>query len=190
MALIQNGEEFLRKKVEQGIGPLPRSPTGEMAAVVLNPAAGPHLFHQVEVILGSHLQALGLQQLPGQLELSDPLRELRPDRRDRPFHLVPRRHVMLGRSENLPQRFAELLAGNRIKSRQPVDRVSQQLHPDGGILVGQQDLDGVSPDPELPPLRRRVIPLVLDFHQPGEQLLPGNLLSRLQGQNHPLVILG
>ena len=97
---------------------------------------------------------------------------------------------MLGRSENLPQRFAQLLPRDRLEPGQPVDGVAQKFHPDACVLVRHQNFDRIPPDPKLAPLGRRIVPLILDFHQTGQELLPGDGLPRFQSQNHSLVILG
>ncbi len=63
VALVDDGEEVRGEEVEQGVGRLARAAAVEVAAVVLDAVAHPHLGQHLEVVLGPQPQALGLEQL-------------------------------------------------------------------------------------------------------------------------------
>ena len=63
MALVHHQEEILREKIDQAEGTLAGLPPGEVAGVVLDAAAESHLLQHLEVVVGPHPDALGLEEL-------------------------------------------------------------------------------------------------------------------------------
>ncbi len=59
----------------------------------------------------------------------------------------------------------ELLAGERVDDREPIDGVAEHLDAQHRLLVGRMDLDGVAPHPELAPPERQVVAVVLEIDE-------------------------
>ncbi len=87
-------EEVLREIVEQRRRRIAGFATGEMARVVLDAVAEPHLLHHLEVVERALLEALLLEEASFFVEEIEPLAELFADRGDRAAHLLLRRHVV------------------------------------------------------------------------------------------------
>jgi hypothetical protein len=178
VGLVDDGEEVLGEVVQQRVGGLAGGPAVEVAGVVLDPRAEPHLPQHLQVVGGPHPQALGLQQLPLRLQLGQPPGQLGFDGGDRLQHLLPLGDVVAGREdERLPELFQHL-AGDRVHPQDPLDLVAEELDPEDRLLVGGQHLQGVAPHPELAPGEGHLVALVLDVDQPA--------LGRLHRVLHPL----
>ena len=76
-------EVVLGEEVEQRVRRLARRAAVEVAAVVLDAGADAGLGQHLEVVLGAHPEALGLEQLALLLELLQALAQLDLDRRRR-----------------------------------------------------------------------------------------------------------
>ena len=66
-------EEVLGEEIEQRVRPRPGLAAGQVARVVLDPLAEPHLLHHLDVVFGAHPEALRLDELALLLEPLDPL---------------------------------------------------------------------------------------------------------------------
>ena len=91
VALVDDDEEVLGEVVEQRVGRLARAPAVDRRRVVLDAVAEADLLHHLEVVLGAHAQALGLEQLALLLEVGQPLLQLGLDAHDAPAACAPRR---------------------------------------------------------------------------------------------------
>ena len=153
------------KKSMQRVGRLARAAAVDGRRVVLDAVAVPDLLHHLEVVLGAHPQALGLEQLALLLELGQPLLELGLDADDGLGHPLLAGHVVGGRVDGQVLVLAHLLAGERVDHRDGLDLVAEELDPDRGLVVGGVDLDDVAPDPELAPDQVGVVAVVLHVDQ-------------------------
>ena len=81
-------------------GGSPGLATVDGARVVLDAVAVAELLHHLEVVLGAHAQALGLEQLALLLELGQPLLELGLDADDGRPHALLAGHVVGGREDD------------------------------------------------------------------------------------------
>ena len=69
VALVDEGYEIIREIVNQAEGPLTGFPAVEVAGIILNPGAVPHLLDHLQIVLDPLLQALGLQSFPYLVEI-------------------------------------------------------------------------------------------------------------------------
>ena len=72
---------------------------------------------------------------------------------------------------------------NRIDLRDALDRVAPHLDPDALLLVRGQDLDHVAPHPEGAAHKVQIVPRILDLHESGEDLPPGDILPFAQREH-------
>ena len=86
VALVEDDEEVLRGRSRAACWASPRAPAVEGGRVVLDAAAVADLLHHLEVVLGAHPEALGLEQLALLLEPGEPLLELGLDADDGLLH--------------------------------------------------------------------------------------------------------
>ena len=68
--------------------------------------------------------------------------------------------------------------------------IPPELDPISEIFVGGKDLHHISPHPKGTPVKVKVVALVLDLHQTGQEALPGIGAAFLHINHHPLIDLG
>ena len=73
VALVEDEQPVVGEVVEQRVRRLARAAAVEVAAVVLDPVAAAHLGEHLEVVLGAHPEALGLEELACAFELAEAL---------------------------------------------------------------------------------------------------------------------
>ena len=167
------------KKSSSVFGASPRATAVDRGRVVLDPVAVADLLHHLEVVLGAHAEALGLEQLALLLELGQPLLELVPRCGRWPCASAPRR-----RRSGWPGRrrssssVVTCLAGERVDHLDALDLVAEQLDAHGVLVVGRVDLDGVAPHPELAPHEVHVVALVLHVDELAQDAALVDLLAR------------
>ena len=161
---------------------------GEVAAVILHPAAHPGLGQHLEVVLGAHPQPLRLQQLAGVLELAQPLAQLGLDGHHRLLQpLVPGAVVGVGEHHQLVELVTDL-TGHHVERPDPLDGVTEELDADRLALIGGMDLQGVPTGPELSPGQGGVVARVLEVHQSLEKSPLVVYLARAQVHD-PVTVL-
>ncbi len=119
-----------------------------MAGVVLDTGAGAQFAEHLQVVAGSLLQTLHLEQTVLALQNRQVLAEFFADRCDRPPHPLLRRHVVVARKDRDPVHRLEDPAADRIEAADPVDLVAEVLDPDAAVVVGGENLEHVAPHPE------------------------------------------
>ena len=190
VALVEHDQEVLREVVEQRVRRLARRPAVDRARVVLDARAEADLLHHLEVVLGAHPQALGLEQLALLLEVGQPLLQLGLDADDRLLHPLLAGHVVGGREQDEVVVGADLLARHRVDHQHLLDLVAEQLDAQRRLVVGRVDLDRVAPDPELAPGEVHVVALVLHVDELAEERPLVDLLAGAQDDEVVLVLLG
>ena len=80
------------------------------------------------------------------------------------------------------------VAGERVDRRQPLDLVAEQLDPVADLLVGRPELDDVPPHPELAPLERDVVAVVLDIHELQQHLVAVDDVAQPEPHHHLAVV--
>ena len=171
-------------------GRSPGAAPAQLARVVLDPGAGPHLEQHLDVELGARLQPLRLQQL-ARAPCSSASRSASSARISvhRALDLGPLGDEVLGGVDGALVDLRDGVAGERIDLADPLDLVAPELDPDRLLGVGGEDLDRIAPDPEGALLERDVVPGVLDPHQLGQDVVAPALLAAPHG-DHQLAVLG
>ncbi len=165
MRLVDDHQEVFREVVDQGRRRRAGPAVVDVPRIVLDPRAEPDLTHHLDVVVGPHPQALGLQQLALALQLGQPILEFLLDGRDGVGHSFRSGHVVR-RREN-PQRIhlAHNVPGERMHVVQRLDLVAEVLDPKRELLVGRDDLDGVAAHPKRSAGERHVVAGVLHVDQ-------------------------
>ena len=99
VALVDDEQEVVGEVVEQRERRLAVVAAVDVHRVVLDAVAVADLGHHLEVVLGAHAQALGLEQLALGLEPRQPLLQLGLDLRHRPRHPLVAGDVVGGRED-------------------------------------------------------------------------------------------
>ena len=99
MGLIHKQQEIPGKVVDQGKGGFPWLAAVQIAGIVLDPLAEPHLLHHLDVVVGALFNPLSLQQLVLRPEMSDSFLQIQPDLLHRPFQVLLAGDVVGGRKD-------------------------------------------------------------------------------------------
>ena len=190
MALIHKEDKVVGEIVHQGQRRGAHRPAGDHPAVVLDAGAVAQFPHHLHIVGGALADALGLDQFALLRKPGLPLIQFLLDLPDGPVHLLLAGDIVAGGPDGNGVQPAGHGAGDRVDFTEPVDLVSEELHPDGAVLpVGGPEFHRVAPDPEHVPLKRDVVAFVADLHQAVEQLVPLHLGPRPQGDHHLLKVL-
>ena len=128
-----------------------------MAGIVLDAGAETSLTKHLDVIVCPLGDALCLQQLVLRLEVFHALLELRSDALCRFHNLVLRHHIVRCRKDSDKIQFPPNLAGERVDLADPVDLVSEKLHPVRiFIRIGRKNVEGI-------PLHTKCRPVEVHF---------------------------
>ena len=145
---------------------LARLPAREVARVVLDAVAEPHLLHHLDVVEGPLLEALLLEEAALLVEEVEPLAKPLADLADRAAHLLLRRDVVRAREDGVALHRALHLPADRIDLADRLDRVAEELDPHGGlVLVRGEHLDDVAAHAERAAVEVDVVSLVLDVDE-------------------------
>ena len=188
--LVEDDEEVVGEEVEQRVGRLARAAAVDGRRVVLDAVAEADLLHHLEVVLGAHAQALGLEQLALLLEAGQPLLQLGLDAGDGRRHARLAGHVVGGREDDELVERVDPLAGERVDHVDGLDLVAEQLDAHGGLVVGGVHLDGVAPHPELAPHQVHVVALVLHVDELAQDRPLVVLLALAHDEQLVAVLLG
>ena len=189
--LVDEQQVVLREVIEQRRRRLARRAPRQVARVVLDALAAPHLLEHLEVVHRALLQALLLDQLVLGLELGQALAQLFFDARHGARQLVGRRDVVRAGEDRDLVDLPQHLAAQRIDLRDRVDLVAEPLDADRLLpLVGREDLDGVAADAEGAARKVDVVALVLNLDEAAQHGVAPDLDPARQIQLHPQVGLG
>ena len=139
-----------------------------MPAVVLDAVAAAELGQHLQVVLGAHAQALGLEQLARPLQLAQALAELDLDRGDGVASALVAGDVVRGGKDDQLVEVAEQLAGQDVEAADALDLIAEELDAHGVLLVGGVHLYGVASDAEPPPDKVGVVALVVHVDKARE----------------------
>ncbi len=189
--LVDDEEEVLRQKVHQRVRPRAGRASAQVAGVVLDAVAEAHLLHHLEVELGAHLDALGLDELAGTLELHHTLVEFLADGAHGRVQLVVGRDELLRGIEREVREAGGDVAGEGIELADAVDLIAEELDADGAVVhLRGMDLDGVAAHAELAALEGDVVAFVEHVHELREECLAGHLLALADRDEHLEEVLG
>ena len=179
----------MRKEIQQHPGTGSRRTRRNVPGIILNAGAEPQLLQLLEIKLGPHLDALGLQQLALLFEPRDAIAQFLADADLRPVDLLLRRRELLARKNvHRLERFHRL-AGQGIEPREPLDLIAKELDAQGVLGIGRVQLDHVAADAELAAGEVVVIARILDAHQFFQQGIARDRLPDPQRDDHALVVV-
>ena len=187
--LVDEDDEVGGEVVEQRVRRRPGRAAVEDARVVLDPVAEAELLHHLEVVLGALADPVGLEHLPGRLELLDLRFELGAQLDDGALDRGLRGHVLGRREDRDRVETREHLAGERVEVRDRLDLVAEERDAVGGLRVGGLDLEHVALDPEAAAAEQGVVADVLDVDQLAEHEIAVLLLAGVQEHDLLLVLL-
>ncbi|MBT9149380.1 MAG: hypothetical protein DDT28_00803 [Dehalococcoidia bacterium] len=170
--LVNDEQEVVREVIYERPGWASRGASSKMAGVVLDAGTIARFSQHLDIVVGASLQTLRLQQLPLRLELGEPLLQLPLDIGDGGHQLLAGGDEVLGRINLDLISFHQQLACQGVDLGNTLDLFSPELHPDGDILIGRLNLQGVTSDTEPAAGEIDIISFVLHFHQS-----PGNPVS-------------
>ncbi len=135
VALVEKQQGVVGEIFEQCRRRLARQPTGQEAAVILDPRAAAGRRDHLQVEIGALLQPLVLQQFPFRLQLLQPLLQFEADRLHRLLHRRPGRDIVrIGEDADMLQ-ACRLLAGQRVELDDLLDLVAEEGDPPGAVLI-------------------------------------------------------
>ena len=189
MRLIKDQHEVWRKEINQRVWTRARRTRTDVPGVILNARAEAHLLHHFEIVFRPHLDALRFQQPARLLELRDARPQLFADREDGALHLVRRRHELLARKDCHRIELLQLVAGQRIEARQPVNLLAEELDAQRVFAIRRADFHRVAAHPEIAAHELDVVPVVLQVDEAQEKLLARQVHAHGEMDHHRLVIL-
>ena len=189
VALVDEGDEVLREVVDQAERPLARLATVQIAGVVLDAGAVPHLLDHLTVVLDTLLQALGLQPLANLVEVVHLLFEIVLDHAHGLDGAFPRGHEVRGREDRSLIQGLDVRSGERIDQRKGINLIPEKLDPHGFVRASEEDIDGVAAYPEGPSFEIHLRAAVVRVDQMVEQPRQAALLSPLDNDRLGVEVL-
>ena len=190
VGLVDDDEEVVGEEVEEGVRRLARTPAVDGRRVVLDAVAVADLLHHLEVVLGAHPEALGLEELALLLELGQLLLQLGLDADRGVGQAVLAGDVVGGRVDGQVLVLGHLLAGERVDDGDGLDLVAEERDAHRRLVVGGMHLERVAPHPELAPDEVLVVPVVLHVDQLPQHGALVVLLPHLHVEQVLLVLAG
>ena len=185
VTLVDHEEAVVGEVIEQRVGRVAGRATVQVSRVVLDPGAEAHLGEQLEVVLRPLLQPLRLEELPLVAQLVQTPLTLGADGHHGPLHHLVGRDVVAGGIDRDPLELSHHLAAQRVDLAERLDRVAEELHPDGlGLLIGREDLHDVAPHAERAAVEIEVVALVLHVHELAEHGVALGLRAALEEHEH------
>jgi hypothetical protein len=190
MGLVDDGQEVPGEIIQQGEGRLAGRAAGQVAGVVLDAGAVAELAQHLEIVKGPLFDAGRFDGLAAGLKEGDLLLELGLDPGRRGAEgLGGRREEGPGVDHDGLEAFADL-AEERIDGRDGLDAAVLELDAEGRVGIARKDLDDVAADAERAPLEIGLLALVLDRHEPLEEVLAALGRARVEGEAHRIIGLG
>ena len=189
VGLIHHQQKIFWEIIHQRERGLPRFPVVHVAGIILNAGTVTHLFHHFQIVIGTLLQTLGLQQLAIGFQLRQPLFQFRADIRHGPLHVFLAGHIM-GRGKNrhvgpLCQHFPR----QHVHFQQLFHFVVKHLDADSLFAkAGWYYFDYIAPHTEGAAVEIDIVPGVLVLHQLAQDRVAVNDLPYPQ-RNHGVVII-
>jgi len=171
--------------VQQGGRRVPGFTAGKVAGVIFDPLAKSQFIEHFQVKTGALLNALGLHKLPVLLEIGEPHRQFIAYVAGSPLEVVLRGNKVAGRVQHGFAYLGQHLAREGINLTHEVDVVAKKFQPQRPlVMVGGNDFKGIAAHAEGAAVEVVIIALVVHFHQPGDELVHGEVLAHLNGNDH------
>ncbi len=191
VALVEEHQVVFREVVQEGVRGIARLAPVQVARVVFDPRAVAHLLEHLEVKVGPLFQPLSFQQLSLGVKLGKALGQLLADGLDGPAERVLGGDVMAAGEDGDLAELPQDPSAEGVDLGDGVDQVAEEIDPDGLVLlVSREDLQHIPADAKSSPVEIVVVPLVLDLHQAGQEVVAGDFLLVFHEDDHPLVGFG
>ena len=185
MGLIYDDQEFIREIIQQCLGRRPRRPAVHMPRVILDAGAEAGLSEHLNVIVGALRDPLRFKQLVLCAEAFHLFLQLLADPLNRFLHLPVGRDIMRRWEHADKGQGALRLSCQRIDLRDPVDLISEELHPVGKVVgVRRKDVQDIPSDPEGGSVKINVAPVIVKVDQLLQDLIAVPLFPYPQIQGH------
>ena len=165
VALINHQKPISREVVEQCPWARPWLTAREVAGVVLNPRAVPHLAHHLEVKSGSLSETRRLENLPSGLQLPAARLHLLLNVANRFSELLRWGHIVRCGVDHHLVPLGEDLTRERVHLCNTLYFITEKLHAENRLFTRRLHLNGVSTNAELGAAEGGVIPLILQINQ-------------------------
>src|SRR5207302_2660873 len=184
---VDEEQIILRDIIEQSGRRLAGKTARHVARIVLDAVTVSDGAHHLHVKHGALPHTLGLDILTLLFEFGFPPREFFEDAANGAFFLFCRQNIVRLRIYGQTrERLAANFAGQRINRPQAIDLIAPHLDAKGIVLVRRANLNHVPAHAKRAPAQVFAA-LVLNFHEPAQERLAGNSLSRLQHHQHAVI---
>ena len=188
VALIDHQQRVLRQIIEQARRRLARLAPRQEARVILDAGAIADLVHHLQVEQRALLQALGLEELAGGVELGQARAQLVADLIHRLVHPLLRRHVVRRGIDREARHLAQHLAGQGIEQAQAVDALVEELDPHRlALRFGREDIDDIAAHPIGALLQIDLVAGVLHVRESAQELALLENVAARHVQHHAQV---
>ena len=165
VALIDHQKPISREVVEQCPWTRPWLTAREVAGVVLNPRAVPHLAHHLKVKGGSLSETRRLENLPGGLQLPAARLHLLLNVANRFSEFLRWGHIVRCGVDHHLVPLGENLTRERVHLCNALYFITEKLHTENRLFTRRLHLNGVPTHAELRAAEGGVIPLILQVHE-------------------------
>ena len=188
MGLVDDQQVILGKEVHERIRRLPRLAAGEMPGVVFDAEAGAGFAQQLQVIPGTLLQALRLEELVEAAQLGQPLVQLRLDAGQRPVEDVGIDDIVGVGIDGGVMEVADDLTGHDGDLADALDDVAKELDAQGPVAgPGRKYLQHIAAHPERAAREGDVVAHILDVNQASQGRVAVAALADSQRQHQGAV---
>ena len=177
VALVDEGDEVLRKIVYEAEWPLSCAPPVEVPGIILDAGTVAQFLDHLHVVFDPFLEAVGLVLLPYGAEIFALLHHVVL------YHPDGLGGALLGGDEDIGRVDDDLLgafnghACKRVYQLQFLDGVSEKYYAAAGVGVSQVDVYRIALDPESPPLEVHVVAVVEGVHEAVQELVAADAHS-------------
>ena len=189
MAFVHHQQKVLGEVVQQGGGSGTGCTAGQHCRVVLDALAHANFLQHFHVIFGALGNTLSLNEFSLLREEFDLLLHLLVDFHEAFLHLFRPDDVVTGREDGHMAYDVAAFPGQGVKLADTIDLISEELHPDGKlIVVGQMNIYNVSPHTEFVAYEVHIVALILQLDQTAAEFIPLHLHPGAQTDDHAAVI--
>ena len=163
--LVDDTQKIFWEVVDERIRRLTWLTTVKMTRIVFDAAAKTHRLEHLEIVVGSHFETLGLEQLAFFPELRETFAQFILDGLQRAVHLGTRRHVVRSRPNGKRLVRAQLFTADIIDLDNALNFVAPELDADRIVGIGREHVERVAAYTKRPAFKLVVIAVVLDVDQ-------------------------
>ena len=188
--LVDDAQHVFGEVVDERVGGLAGGATVEVARVVLDARAEAHGLEGLKVVVGALLQALGLQELAGLLELGHASGLLFGDGLQGAVELGALGDVVRGRPDGNGVKGVENLARDLVNLVDALDLVAEELDAHGVLGIGREHVHHVAAHAEGASVQVVVVAVVEDVDERVHEVVAVKRGVLAHVGRHARVVLG